>query len=130
MQRTGRRVVATASAVVEETLSEDRSEAREKIAELRTKYTGTSLTDDVACAEKCAAILGEELRASDQKYTAAKHLLTELKATLSDLQEKMESSDRIAHQSEVSTKALDKLRADLQGRLEGLQNEYDEQVRV
>jgi hypothetical protein len=67
MQRTGRRVVATASAVVEETLSEDRGEARHKIAELRTKYTGTSLTDDVACAERCAAILGEELRASDQK---------------------------------------------------------------
>ena len=35
------------------------------------------------------------------RYTAAKHLLTELKATLSDLQEQMESSDRIAHQSEV-----------------------------
>ena len=37
MQRTGRRVVATASAVVEETLSEDRSEARQQMAHLRTK---------------------------------------------------------------------------------------------
>ena len=27
----------------------------------------------------------------------------------------------------MSTKALDKLRTDLQGRLEGLQNDYDEQ---
>ena len=48
------------------------------------------------------------------RYTAAKHLLSELKATLSDLQEQMESSERVAHQSEVSTKALDKLRTDLQ----------------
>ena len=42
---------------------------------------------------------------SNPRYTAAKHLLTELKATLSDLQEQMESSDRIAHQSEVSERS-------------------------